>query len=640
VNWLSTCILPALLALAISAYAQPSSLRVRGNIRSCFAVRILDRQSPIDSLLADSMLIPQGTAVYVMCMASKADVTNVSTSLGDVTSLAGAWHRTVVLSADDGLVRVSPLEISPLDTGDLYQVVVPVIADTVIVDSVVTTTAWDGRTGGVIAIEANVVISDSGSIDMSGLGFRGGARSNNGGSCGVVQACDPATSDRTGGKGESIRLPIASCTNGHTPWANGGGGGDAHNAGGGGGGNGGAGGRGGNQYVCSAVPGMHGMSGMALLDGSQERVFLGGGGGGGHQNNNVATEGARGAGAVMIRAHTVCGDTLTISARGSDAGPRAGIDGGGGGGAGGSVYIDACYAASTVRIDVSGGTGSMCDGGHGPGGGGGGGRVIMHPALLQTTGTRVMIDAQGGKAGLVNSGSGTNGATNGFPGIVRALCREVSPHRLAIAPKAQVGDTILMMMNATDTTNRCEVMITHQVRFVGAAHVPLTSGLSWFDALQVDVQHRDPDTTITTVTLPSLKSWTLPVLAMLSQDSTTVVSHRSWIPTTAAPAECAWSWLDKIITVDACALRIRPIEVGGPSRVRIEQRDSDISVAIESNQHARAICTLYSATGERVASCIASPFGRFTTDNLAAGLYCIIIEQAHGTSMHPLMIQR
>lgn len=636
---LSTSVLLALLASAGIIHAQRSSVRLTGTVRTCHAAQVLDKQEPIDSLQLDGPQLLSDSVIYLVCMASATDVIAAEPALGVVSSQAGMWYRGHVLSQTGSLVTISPLPVSGFDSRDLYQLVVPVIADTVVIDSVVTTTAWDGRTGGVIAIEADVIVSDSGIIDVSGLGFRGGTRSNNGGSCGVVQACDPSTSDRTGGKGESIRLPIASCTNGHTPWANGGGGGDAHNAGGGGGGNGGAGGRGGNQYVCSAVPGMYGMSGMALLDGSQERMFMGGGGGGGHQNNNVATDGARGGGAVMIKAYTLCGDSLTISARGSNAAPRAGNDGGGGGGAGGSVRIDGCSATSTIHMDVSGGTGSMCDGGHGPGGGGGGGRVMLHPALLQNSAPYLSFEISGGKAGTV-APSNTNGAENGDSGIVTALCRSVKPHAIGIKQRASVGDTILLSLQTQDSTAMCETYVSHEVRFGGRAHAPLTGQLSWFDAQNVVVRQVEPDTTVITISLPSNRSWSMPILALLSRDSSTGVSHRAWVGNVAPVQVCSWAYLNRVITVDACALRIRPIEQNSPLVVRIRQTTSHIIVDLDGALYASAACALVSVSGETVAVTDTQTSAYFPIENLSQGAYAVVVDYREVRRVLPVTIYR
>lgn len=580
-------------------------------------------------------------------MTAASDVSAASPILGVVTNAAGTIHRTSVTEQIGQRIQVRPVDLPYLATRDLYQLVVPTRADTVVVDSVVTTQPWNGRSGGIIAIESNVLISDSGGIDVSGSGFRGGRRSNNGGSCGVIQACDPATSDRTAGKGESIRVAEPMCANGHTPWANGGGGGDAHNAGGGGGGNGGAGGRGGNQYVCSAVPGMYGMAGMALLDPSQDRLVLGGGGGGGHQNNNVSTDGAAGGGIVILHTHTITGDTLRIVSRGSNAAPRAGNDGGGGGGAGGSVSVESCYSETDIIIDVRGGTGSMCDGGHGPGGGGGGGRIMLHPTLLQNFAQKFTFLRTGGSAGTV-APNNTNGAEPGASGIVQALCKRTSPHTLVVKSKAQVGDTLHMQLNASDTLEQCELSITHQVQFVGLAHAPLTTNLTWFDALQVDVRRIEPDTSIVTVTIPSKRSWSLPILAVLSGDSTTTVRHTSWIPSLSPYSECTWSSLARKITVDACALRIRPTTESLGLSVVTSTSQGLISVTITSPHNVPHTVSLYSTLGELVHVGVAADARQvsssstwqfdhvFETPTRAHGVYFVIVEaggNASGTAV-------
>jgi hypothetical protein len=631
------------LALVLSvtcAEAQRSSLALKGLQQRCYAVSVADLQLPVDSLVLDSGVVIPDTAVYLICMAAASDVSVAGPALGVVANAAGFVYRTSIMAQDGPHIVVRPVELPNLAPQDLFQVVVPLRADTIVVDSVVTALPWDGRSGGIIAIESNVIISDTGRIDVSGLGSRGGKRSINGGSCGIVQACDPETSDRTAGKGESIRLPEASCTNGHTPWANGGGGGDAHNAGGGGGGNGGAGGRGGNQFVCSAVPGMYGMSGMALVDPSQERLFFGGGGGGGHQNNNVATDGAPGGGMVIIRTHTITGDSLTIVSRGGNAAARAGNDGGGGGGGGGSISIEACYVETNIVADVQGGTGSMCDGGHGPGGGGGGGRIMLHPTLLQNFAQKFTFLLSGGLAGTV-APDNSNGAEPGAPGIVQALCKRTSPHVLFVKRAANVGDTLQMRLVARDTLEECESLIAHQIQFIGSAHTPLTNDLTWFDALQVDIRLIRPDTNVVTVTVPSKRSWSLPILAVLSGDSTTTVTHTRWLPSLTPSSECTWPSLAREITVDACALRIRPITGSPGLAISASTSQGVISITITSPYNAPHKVSLYSALGELIETALTADSRQisnsawrfdhvFETASRAHGVYILAVETTGG----------
>ncbi|MFN4986466.1 MAG: hypothetical protein ACK5GI_10020, partial [Ignavibacteria bacterium] len=367
--------------------------------------------------------------------------------------------------------------------------------------------------------------------------------------------------------------------------------------------------------------------------------FMGGGGGGGHQNNSVATDGASGGGIVMITAHTICGDTLSIISRGNNAAPRAGNDGGGGGGAGGSVRIDACSAASVVNVDVSGGTGSMCDGGHGPGGGGGGGRVMLHPALLQNSAPNLAFEISGGKAGTV-APSNTNGAADGNDGVVTALCRSVKPHSVSIQQRANVGDTIMLTLQAQDSTAICETYVSHAVRFIGRAHAPLTSGLTWFDATQVEVNRIGADTCIVSVTLPSNRTWTLPVLAVLSKDSSTVVSHRTWITNVAPAQECTWSYLNRVITVDACALPIRPIEQTNPVVVRVRQTTSHIIVDVDGALYAPASCALVSVSGEIVATSDTQTSAYFPIEKLSQGAYAVVVDYLGARRVVPITVYR
>ena len=328
-----------------------------------------------------------------------------------------------------------------------------------------------------------------------------------------------------------------------------------------------------------------------------------------------------------------------ISARGSNAAARAGNDGGGGGGAGGSVRIDGCSATSTISIDVSGGSGSMCDGGHGPGGGGGGGRVMLHPALLQNSAPSLSFEISGGKAGTI-APSNSNGAEDGDSGIVTALCRSVKPHTIDMKQRSSIGDTILLTVQTQDSTAMCETFITHEVRLGGRAHAPLTGHLSWFDAQNVDVRRAEPDTTIITVSLPSNRSWSMPLLAVLSKDSSTVVSHRAWIGNLAPAQDCSWAYLNRVITVDACALRIRPIEQNSPLVVRVRQTTSHIIVDVDGALHAPATCALVAVSGEAVAVTDTQTTAYFPIENVSQGAYAVVVDYLGARRVFPVSVYR
>lgn len=109
------------------------------------------------------------------------------------------------------------------------------------VNGTLTTAAWNGNTGGVLAIEVNNNLIINGQITASELGFRGGIANTGSSLLGVAHWSRPL-SNAGGMKGESIRGWSAEYALDGGSYckaapANGGGGGNGHNAGGGGGGN-------------------------------------------------------------------------------------------------------------------------------------------------------------------------------------------------------------------------------------------------------------------------------------------------------------------------------------------------------------------------------------------------------------------
>ncbi|MCX8080152.1 MAG: gliding motility-associated C-terminal domain-containing protein [Bacteroidia bacterium] len=262
--------------------------------------------------------------------------------------------------------------------------------------------AWNGSTGGVVAIEVagNCTLNATPSIDATGRGFRGGLRLN----FSLTGTASVFGGDKYGSllyiqggmKGESIggdttRYKVYSSMYGRGAMANGGGGGCAHNAGGGGGANAGllsiysgsgipvsgynaawnlespgfsshvssGGGRGGysfssnNQNPNTVGPNngswggdqrrnMGGFGGRPL-DYSIERLFLGGGGGAGHGNNAQASSGGNGGGIVFLIVDGNLSGSGTILSNGANAqNTTLGCsenDGAGGGGGGGCVVL-------------------------------------------------------------------------------------------------------------------------------------------------------------------------------------------------------------------------------------------------------------------------------------------------------------
>jgi type IX secretion system substrate protein len=267
----------------------------------------------------------------------------------------------------------------------------------------VTSQAWNGSTGGVLAMEVNGATVIDGTINVSGLGFRGGSVQNNSACC-PGDHTDFVTSGiaKGGEKGEGIAGNATAYYGlggryGRGAPANGGGGGNSHNASGGGGANAGAiaawngsgipdtitnaswktawdleaanfhknnstgGGRGGYTYSQatknpitlgpnSATWGGDsrynvGGYGGRPLNNSGGKIFMGGGGGAGDSNDNLGTSGGNGGGIVYLLSYGTVSGTGTINANGSGAGNSTSTasnqngDGSGGGGGGGSVYI-------------------------------------------------------------------------------------------------------------------------------------------------------------------------------------------------------------------------------------------------------------------------------------------------------------
>ncbi|MFY0600080.1 MAG: VCBS domain-containing protein, partial [Cyclobacteriaceae bacterium] len=354
------------------------------------------------------------------------DETNTS-AYGDILSFDGAgnYEFNTISSVSGNLITldVPTCKTYLYDIHPVQVIRVPVYTD-VTVNGDITGQAWNGTTGGVIALEVSGTLTLSANIDASGIGFRGGDESSSSTAATVdLYVCDIADG-RGGIKGEGIiEIPDAACRG---KLANGGGGGNDHNSGGGGGGNYGTGGLGGDGWPTETGEG--GVGGISLIEYYTEglpRLFLGGGGGGGHQNNGATAPGSDGGGIIFLTAGTLnVTSTYTITAASPDATDIAINDGAGGGGAGGSILlnIDNYTNPANLSIDASGGDGASLTtaAGHGPGGGGGGGFIFSNITLPGG----ITTDLTGGQPGIFTSTgtdptSGTSrNAAAGDPGSI------------------------------------------------------------------------------------------------------------------------------------------------------------------------------------------------------------------------------
>ncbi len=339
----------------------------------------------------------------------------------------------------------------------------------------VTSPAWNGSTGGIVAIESNGTSVIDGSIDVSAKGFRGGANEQSTSTPGNHTTYRSSNASDGAEKGESIAGTASSLANGQygrgAP-ANGGGGGNSHNAGGGGGANAGTGtwngggvpdisnsnyisawdleggtfssnnspggGRGGYSWSSSyqnpitLAPGNSSWAGDSrfnvgglggrVLNNSTQRIYFGGGGGAGDSNNNVGTPGGKGGGIIFLLSGDDVSGTGTISANGESVALSTGVPGDacGGGGGGGTIIIYT-NGANVIGLTLTanggnGGSQSLNNGAEveGPGGGGGAGYI--------STATNVGLTrtALGGLNGTTNAPAMVsfpmNGATRGGRG--------------------------------------------------------------------------------------------------------------------------------------------------------------------------------------------------------------------------------
>ena len=366
---------------------------------------------------------------------------------------AGGTVTIVGTGTGNGLINAYHTAAADLSGGTqsgqkTFQVIrVPQYAYAVL-NSGLTALAWNGSTGGVLAIDVSQDVSLNGTISVDGLGFRGAAgRTLTGGTGNNTDYVTTAANAANGSKGEGIAgtprylwnaatgavvdttidgYPAGSSARG-APGNAGGGGTDGQptvndqNSGGGGGGNGGAGGRGGNTWSSNLVEG--GLGGAVFASANATHLVMGGGGGSGTRNNDAtntpASSGSAGGGIVMIRARRVLG-TGTITANGADAFDLTDKDGGGGAGAGGSIMVSSLSLGLTgLTAQAHGGNGGdawnyQAPGAfpgerHGPGGGGGGGVVLF-------TATPASIDVAGGPNGVTTTALEAYNATPGGTG--------------------------------------------------------------------------------------------------------------------------------------------------------------------------------------------------------------------------------
>lgn len=393
--------------------------------------------------------------ILIQMQGATIDVSN-STAYGTVAGLGGAglYERAVIASINGLEITLEKALLNDYDTDGAVQAVsMPDYPSGVVVTDTLTARAWDGSTGGVLALEASSITLQA-PVDVSGKGFRGGSAAlDYTGDCFFTDSYNnfayPETSIRSGRKGEGISAIASGQARGRGAQANGGGGGNDHNSGGGGGGNVNGGGQGGENdnpsfFGCDGrFPGQGGKPTAGIGAG---RLFPGGGGGAGHGNNDVATDGGAGGGIAIIRAGNIAGGGFAILANGLSAETAAGDGAGGGGGGGAIALVLQNGDGAGLLLEARGGNGGNANNNNadqcfGPGGGGSGGRILRAGAGAATTAL------PGGQPGLsVNSnacGEGTNNAAAGNAGTAQTFenLPEGTEDFIPFQLLAQTGDT-------------------------------------------------------------------------------------------------------------------------------------------------------------------------------------------------------
>jgi len=440
----------ALLFTLLFAYTLSAQVQLSGVINYYSKVIAIESNICQNKItVTDTAPFDEGQLVVLAQMqGANIDESN-SADFGNILQLnnAGFYEINEIISIDGSDVYLKYQHQHEYDINGKVQLIsMPNYVDANVTNTL-TADAWNGETGGVLALKISGQLTMNGNIDVSGLGFRGGeaqtATSNN---CSwLLQQNDyfyEFGNWRGSAKGEGIASFILEKEFGKGPQANGGGGGNDHNSGGGGGANisnGGAGGEN-NEPQTFGCQGNHpGLGGKAIGD-FENRMFLGGGGGAGHENNEVSTNGSNGGGIVILIVEELIPAGFSILANG-DSTPDGGGDGAGGGGAGGSIFLEAQTLNSTVHLEANGGDGGMINNFgaercHGPGGGGSGGRIISN--LM--SGSSFSTSINGGQAGVsINSAScsdGTNGATNGQNGMVENIANSIFANQEFLFPAA------------------------------------------------------------------------------------------------------------------------------------------------------------------------------------------------------------
>jgi hypothetical protein len=612
---------------------------ISGVVNSYYQVTAINI-GPNSVTLSSVAGLSPGTKVLLIQMKG-ATINNANGSTyGNITGInnAGNYEFNIICSitGNDALLKYQ-LVNSYTVANQVQMVSVPVYS-AVTITGPLTSNAWDpvSGTGGIVAIEASTSITIGSSIDVSGLGFQGGALQNY-----PVPPYDcswafPVTDyyttiPPTGGayytagmKGEGITAYIAGQLYGRGKLASGGGGGNNNNTGGAGGGNYGAGGNGGERtmesfFSCHGTnPGVGGaaLSGFGY-SGVQNRIFLGGGGGGGHENNGVGMPGGNGGGIVILTAPLITGSGVSILANGvSPTNPacvdptQAEGDGGGGGGAGGTIILNASTVTGTITAQAMGANGTNASNNvtdcTGPGGGGGGGVIWVSGGAFPGA---VAGNVNGGANGVVSSGSGNaacrGNANNATPGA---------------NGNQQTGYT-----PPIGTTSVCTVLPASDLRYFNGKIISDGAELTWALYQTFDIDSYELEYSTDQKEFAAVKDF-----KNLGEMAFTYNDRRIWDGT-------IYYRLKMNFRDGSSAYSpIVPLTVASPSTLQLlaiqpNPVDDIINLAVYAKKNSDAFITVYNAYGQRIFSSkqlISQGYSKISiaAGTMASGAYILVME--------------
>jgi hypothetical protein len=288
-------------------------------------------------------------------------------------SNVGKYEHNVIASYTTGTITtVLPLSYTYTDSGnEQAQVIVMPQYSGANLAGTLTGKAWDGNVGGIIPILCNGSVSISGTVNLSGKGYRGAG----GGS-------DQQLTGRRGEGTTSHDLARTTSAQGNGGGGGTGGAGDIGLAAA-------AGGGGGNGTAGTTGTGLHGGAGGVggAISSSADlatMTFGGAGGEGGTRNNTFTTNAVEGYGGGII---VVFSNSITVTGSLNANGQNA-VAGdspyGEGGGAGGSILlVGNSISIGTSLVTASGGAGA--NGASGVGGSGGSGVIRIVACSLSGT---------------------------------------------------------------------------------------------------------------------------------------------------------------------------------------------------------------------------------------------------------------